>query len=277
MDHELKQRLIGAIVVTALAAIFVPMLFDDPVDSSSQQVSELQLPKAPNDIEKISEKQLPEDLGRALTPDENPATGSETKETNNLAAAETPEQKAAPENNADEELIAVESETEDSPVRKPTKAREDNLDTGDVSLEDGAQPDNEDAAPVTHKATSHAKTATIAQETKVAKTKPKSDSAEQHKTVSKAKEPDTAEVEHKEKAKTNAGLSRWSIQAGSFSKKENAEAMLAKLQKQGFPVTLQAKGNIYRLKIGPELDKQRAADMKKRLDKQNIQSLLISE
>ena len=36
MDHELKQRIIGTVVVTALAAIFVPMLFDDPVDSSGK-------------------------------------------------------------------------------------------------------------------------------------------------------------------------------------------------------------------------------------------------
>ena len=278
MDHELKQRLIGAIVVTALAAIFVPMLFDDPVDSSSQQVSELPLPKAPNDIEKISEKQLPEDLGRALTPDDTSSTtgGTEAPGTDNLTSAETPEPKATPENNAEEELIAVESDTEDTPVRKP-KTQEDNLDTGDVSSET-SQPDNEDAAPVTHKASSRPKAATLDQEAKATKAnKLKTDSVEAHKTANKAKEPDTEEAGHKEKAKNNSGLGRWSIQAGSFSKKENAEAMLAKLQKQGFPVTLQAKGNIYRLKIGPELDKQRAADMKKRLDKQNIQSLLIAE
>src|SRR5664279_2762793 len=44
MDHELKQRLIGAVVVTALCAIFIPMLFDDPVDNSGQLVSELNIP-----------------------------------------------------------------------------------------------------------------------------------------------------------------------------------------------------------------------------------------
>ncbi len=47
MDHELKQRLIGALVVTALAAIFIPMLFDDPVDDRTQQVSELTIPPVP--------------------------------------------------------------------------------------------------------------------------------------------------------------------------------------------------------------------------------------
>ena len=31
MDHELKQRLIGALVVTILSAILITMLFDDPL------------------------------------------------------------------------------------------------------------------------------------------------------------------------------------------------------------------------------------------------------
>lgn len=44
MDHDLKQRLVGAVVITALAAIFVPMLFDDPIDESGKMISELTLP-----------------------------------------------------------------------------------------------------------------------------------------------------------------------------------------------------------------------------------------
>jgi len=44
MDHELKQRLVGAVVITALAAIFVPMLFDDPIDESGKLIAELKLP-----------------------------------------------------------------------------------------------------------------------------------------------------------------------------------------------------------------------------------------
>ena len=62
MDHELKQRLIGAVVVTALCAIFIPMLFDDPVDNSGQVVSELSIPapqgeesagKVPNNADQV--------------------------------------------------------------------------------------------------------------------------------------------------------------------------------------------------------------------------------
>lgn len=45
MDHDLKQRLVGAAVITSLAAIFVPMLFDDPIDESGKLIAELTLPE----------------------------------------------------------------------------------------------------------------------------------------------------------------------------------------------------------------------------------------
>ncbi|MCK5830459.1 MAG: SPOR domain-containing protein [Methylococcales bacterium] len=47
MDQDLKQRLVGAVVITALAAIFVPMFFDDPVDESGKMISELKIPDEP--------------------------------------------------------------------------------------------------------------------------------------------------------------------------------------------------------------------------------------
>ncbi len=51
MDQELKQRLIGASVIIALAIIFVPMLFDgDGVKQQNQNIS-IEIPEAPNDLE----------------------------------------------------------------------------------------------------------------------------------------------------------------------------------------------------------------------------------
>ena len=47
MDQVLKQRLIGAVVITSLAAIFVPMLFDDPIDETGKLISELKIPENP--------------------------------------------------------------------------------------------------------------------------------------------------------------------------------------------------------------------------------------
>ena len=47
MNEILKQRIVGAIVITALAAIFVPMLFDDPVPGVDNFTNELSLPQEP--------------------------------------------------------------------------------------------------------------------------------------------------------------------------------------------------------------------------------------
>jgi DedD protein len=60
MDLELKQRLVGAVVITALAAIFVPMLFDDPVDQTGQQINELTIPSLPERLVRSQKLVLPE-------------------------------------------------------------------------------------------------------------------------------------------------------------------------------------------------------------------------
>ncbi|WP_054762430.1 hypothetical protein [Methylomonas koyamae] len=60
MDQELKQRLIGAAVITALAAIFVPMLFDDPIDETGKNISELKIPELPAKAQDVEIMPLPE-------------------------------------------------------------------------------------------------------------------------------------------------------------------------------------------------------------------------
>ncbi len=57
MDPILKQRLTGAIVISSLAVIFVPMLFDDPIVVDDGAVIEIpQLPEEVNvAVEPISE------------------------------------------------------------------------------------------------------------------------------------------------------------------------------------------------------------------------------
>ena len=89
MDHELKQRLIGAVVVTALCAIFIPMLFDDPVDNSGQSVSELKIPapapvtpatdttdKLPANADQVLAAQEPEPISEEPVGDSIESTGA---------------------------------------------------------------------------------------------------------------------------------------------------------------------------------------------------------
>lgn len=107
MDHELKQRLIGAVVVTALCAIFIPMLFDDPVDNSGQLVTELSIP-APNFD---SSEKLPAGAGQvSKLPDSDPlsteAAGDVIESTGAAEEAAEPDVNSSKQGRPGESLYA---------------------------------------------------------------------------------------------------------------------------------------------------------------------------
>src|SRR6056297_1546845 len=62
MDKVLKQRLVGAAILIALAVIFVPMLFDGPDESRGLRDSSIDLPAPPADRQEV--RRLPLDPGR---------------------------------------------------------------------------------------------------------------------------------------------------------------------------------------------------------------------
>ncbi len=54
MNETLKQRIVGAAVITAIAAIFIPMLFDNPLSDADLYSNELSLPQAPeNNMQEV--------------------------------------------------------------------------------------------------------------------------------------------------------------------------------------------------------------------------------
>jgi len=86
VDTPLKQRLIGAIVLVALAVIFLPMLVKDPApDSGSAQDVPLRAPDAPSDGQ-FETRELP------LVAPNAPASGSAT----GMPAAQPESNAAAP-------------------------------------------------------------------------------------------------------------------------------------------------------------------------------------
>ncbi|SBV35128.1 Sporulation domain protein [uncultured Stenotrophomonas sp.] len=86
VDTPLKQRLIGAIVLVALAVIFLPMLIKDPApDSGSAQDVPLRAPDAPSDGQ-FETRELP------LVAPNAPASGSAT----GMPAAQPESSAAAP-------------------------------------------------------------------------------------------------------------------------------------------------------------------------------------
>ncbi|MDD5123929.1 hypothetical protein, partial [Methylovulum sp.] len=221
MNQELTQRIIGAIVVTALAAIFIPMLFEDPVDNSGQVVSELVIPEEPAITVDDSVSKLPRN------PEDIAPLPDETIETpDNLAEMEmTPpsDQEPSAEDMADPEAPGDEGGLPDAahPDEEPDNngvppAPAASLDTGEVRevkkpLKKKPTPSHEakpepvktpkKSKPVTPTPTPATKTATPA---KIKTVKPE---------------------------KTAGNLSRYYLQAGSFSKKENAVTLSETLRK----------------------------------------------
>ncbi len=66
--------------------------------------------------------------------------------------------------------------------------------------------------------------------------------------------------------------SAWAIQVGSFSSPENAKALVVKLKAKGFAAFIvppaAADKPLYRVRVGPVLEKERAASMSELIQKQ---------
>lgn len=289
MDHELKQRLIGAVVVTALAAIFIPMLFDDPVDTSGKAVTELAIPQAPADVAPETAQNLPANKDQVLNRPDTELSVTEFDEgshanatgqgqTTNIPDGEQTEQPGMSDSGSD---IPENESGDDLATKQADQNKVPTLDTGMV--EEAKQPEESQGNAVN--TTEAAKKPGQGLETSAkeptskpvvpGKTKAKSvpsveKTAEKTKAVAKAPKGPA-------KKPSSPKLVRYSIQAGSFNKKKNAQALVEKLRKQGMPASIVAKGDLYRVKIGPALDKNKAKEMKAKLDKQNIKSLLHSE
>jgi len=230
MNQELTQRIIGAVVVTALAAIFVPMLFDDPVDDSGQLINQLEIPEQQFPGGDTSVAALPETPADVTTADdtdfENPAD-SENPE------PELSDQEMMAEPPAD---VAIDEEEEFAPAVQPAQKK---------------------PVPAAPKPTGQASNTITGQKPRGSHPEP----------TAAPEKPD---------------LKRYYLQAGSFSKQANAQALADKLKNQGMPVFMETisvpgKGTLYRLRVGPELEKKRALALQDSLKKQKINSLLMSE
>ena len=291
MNPELKQRLIGALVVTALAAIFIPMLFDDPIDNSGQSVTALNIPETPIATGEVSANKLPTNANQVLNaPDTESGSIVNTNEEAELSTDSKPSKESTTP------IIADESDTINTKEigHKQVDDSVDNnssttLDTGIVA-EKVKAPTNKPTKSqnkasklvppleyTTEKNTSIEPPVKPLKKTQITPTKP----------VLKESQLPQVDVDNTEKTVNNAvkpkpEFNRWVIQAGSFNKKENAIALMETIRKQGLPVTIDTTNGpnntfLYRLKVGPTLDKKHAIEMKAKLDSQKIQSILVGE
>lgn len=274
MNPELKQRLIGAAVVTALATIFIPMMFDDPVENKGQTVSDLKIPETPVKSTEQSANTLPTPATNKITqkPLAAPVEEGDVEDPEAEANAEPPVNETTP-------IQQTENGTETLAEADPASTEEEPepLDTGVVP---------EAKLPVKKPKTTEPEV--VVEDVKPKTTVKKSEKPVATKTVEVpttnkpvvTKKPETPTPVAAEKPK-NPELSRWVIHAGSFAQKDNATALMKSLREQHIPVVMEtipsAKGTMYRLRVGPELDKKKAAANKAKLDKQGVKNVMFSE
>ncbi|MDP1665709.1 MAG: SPOR domain-containing protein [Methylobacter sp.] len=278
MDHELKQRLIGAVVVTALCAIFIPMLFDDPVDNSGQLVSELNIPapveagtntadKLPTSADQVSKLPDPEPLSTETANDTLESTGAAEEIIDEPVSGQSKQGESlytesegyTREDAGAEEVIEPEDKQPKSrlkqvPAEQPLPAANatDGIRKSIAPKVQAKEPRVEVIAkePV--------KVKKAVEPTRLAVKKPEvespidgakvgalGDAARQPilKQPSSAKSLAAAVAEAKKPVpvavpKASPKLVRWYIQLGSFSKKENAMSLWESLHEQGLPASL---------------------------------------
>ena len=236
MDQELKQRLIGAAVITALAAIFVPMLFDDPIDESGKSINELKIPELPSKAQDVEIMPLPEKA----------------------------------------EDVATVPATERPPAPSVVYDGEDEADL-DMATRPRATISEKDVAITAPQRKLAEPEPVISEEEDVVPSAEPLQSVETPAPRVLSKEPAVTST----KSVAENATTRWYLNVGSFSKQSNATAMLENLKKQGFAVSIKEaasdKGTIYKVRVGPMLDKAKAQAMKSKLAKINVNSFVSDD
>lgn len=280
-DHELKQRLIGALVVTILSAIFIPMLFDDPIEEEGQAVTTLALPSENQFVEEPAIK-APASSEQVLEipkqPQVEPAAITSTSNTPTPLPENTVAKNSLRPDEMEDTVPVAKLQPKPAPkpkVEKPVYSETTNY---------GVKPPEEidDEPPMKPKA--EVKKAgdksedALLKQIRAAKLL---DDAPAAKTTTPPVEVNAAEVKKVLAPEQPKKAGRWFIQLASLTNKTKAETLQEGLKAQGLPATLTTiqndKGTFYRLRVGPELDGKRAAAMKKKMDDQGISSILVSE
>lgn len=212
MDQKLKERLVGATVISALAVIFVPMLFEENIEGETA-VAEIKIPNYPG------AKQLKTD-----------SIGSAPKSENTIKIDKTVGKLVDDEKLPEVISLPLETGYGSPPGGAPPESVvESEIEPGSSAIRESVEKD----AGGYVVSESRSKTDAIA-------------------------ENDVSETE----SAPNAGLSAWMIQVGSFELEENANEMRDMLRNEGFSAFVEAveseKENFFRVRVGPEIDRQRA-------------------
>ncbi len=269
MEVNLKQRIIGAIVLAALAIIFLPLLFKGSTNTTTEtkQVS-ISAPIPPAAIK--------------------PATGAQPivmiqNKDLNMPVIQSP---------VKTQTVAI-----NNPINKPAPAINNTGSNNLDSIEDKAlnppgvnqvtEPAKKNIKAATAKPATHTKKPLASDKilpkksvnesiTKTTITKKQAETSHHNKTgaTTIAKTNTTAVP-----AKTPAGAA-WTVRLGSFANVANVKTLVGQLHAKGFKAYTQPvktpSGTLIRVSIGPEVKLEKANIIKQRLAKEmNIKSQVV--
>lgn len=222
MDKALKQRLVGAVVLIALAVIVLPMIFGGRQSTGDGETRTIELPTAPPDLD-FETRRFP--VGDQSEVPPTPDQGAETTDST------LPDKSSPPIPEAD---VLAQDGAIDEPVDGPM----------DVTQEDGgAESPPEDTADPASEAPEPGDTA----ETQIAGT----DEADGR----SADDPMGTLLAGLSSTETAPDPLRYVVQVASFGSNENAVRLAGQLEEAGYAVLLDnvssETGQLNRVRVGP--------------------------
>lgn len=237
MDKVLKQRLVGASILIALAVIFLPMLFDDAGDElSEQRARQLDMPERGEGDRRVS-RRLSLEPGEARGPrDDGPDAASDPVEPTPQPDSRSP---AGPDDGGEPDDAVVAEPIEPAPESEP----EPDDASRDDARQDSAQEPEE--SPETDSDPPEAPEPEASETAESREAEPRPDS----------EIPD-------EPAQDAAVGGRWVVQVAVFSSRETARRIQDRLDELGHRVTLDVmvrdQSELFRLRTGPYGDEAAA-------------------
>lgn len=238
MDKALKQRLVGASVLIALAVIVLPMLLGGPADNAQQQSQQIELPSSP-DGASFETRRFPLASEAASSPSPSAATQSApNEELTESGQTTTTIDEPATESAADPQVTPDATELAVSQLAQTDNSNSSDTNAVVTGLEDGSADgdmDVEGLPPVT------------------AVEVPVSEKVDLPVEVKPVETP----------AKPASGGGRYAVQVASLSSEANARKLQSSLESRGYPVIADRidsdVGRLHRLRVGP-FDSEAAAN-----------------
>tara|TARA_B100000700_G_scaffold128542_1_gene144040 strand:+ start:49962 stop:50693 length:732 start_codon:yes stop_codon:yes gene_type:complete len=239
MKYGMRERISGAIILLALAVIFLPMLFDDPVSRDERPQPMLSI-EAPLEVERVEV--------------DDPQPPSRLDETSRDVAAEV-----------DDSQRSTAAVTE--PAQSSTTSGSDDPEVSQEPAAAPAQPSNDSDADGS---------TSVASGESSAASQVDSDQGQSDNAGTEQSADPIAELARAAEAK-RAASGDWSVQAGSFGEPGNAERLAKKLESQGFSVFSRPRGNdLTAVYVGPYASAEEGERARSELKaKANLQGLVV--